>query len=517
MLEQKQFISAIAQIAEEKGILREKVVEIIEMALSAAYKKDYGKRGQIIRADFDQKIGEMKFFQLKLVVDESVLKEDVSDDAEVGDNEDSKLKRTNNEDLLKQEDKKLNGEIEILTKSSDENAIEDDGKKIKFNIEKHIMIEDAKEALRKEGAVLVKRAPELDVVEDKIKLLKEANREVGAKAAKKIELFDYIETPLEGKDSYGRIAAQTAKQVIMQRVREAERDVVYTEFKSKEGEVVSGIIQRMEGGSIFVDIGKTTGTIFFNEQIPRERYQIGQRIRAYVIKVDHDARGSLVMLSRAHPKMVIKLFEFEVPEIGGGSVEIKAIAREAGSRSKVAVVSHAEGVDPVGSCVGQKGTRVSTIINELGGEKIDIIEWNDDEAKFIANALAPAKILNVKLSGNMREAKVEVDEDQLSLAIGKNGQNVRLAAKLTGWRIDIIAGGKTVENSEKNLEKSETDEKSPKEITAKEETENKKEPGEDKIDDKKEEKKKLKKVKKAKKTEEEKKEDGVNKDKKEEK
>lgn len=440
-------------------------MEIIEMALAAAYKKDYGKRGQIIRADFNPKTNEMKFFQLKLAVDESVLREETDDDAEAGDNE----------EFLKRESKKADEAIEIPAKSEDENAEEAEGKKIKFNSEKHIMIEDAKKALKKEGAILVKRAPELDEAEDKIKLLKEAKREIGVKAVKKIELFDYIETPLESKDSYGRIAAQTAKQVIMQRVREAERDVIYTEFKSKEGEVVSGIVQRMEGGSIFVDIGKTTGVMFFNEQIPQERYRIGQRIRAYVLKVEHDVRGSLVMLSRSHPKMVIKLFEFEVPEIGGGSVEIKAIAREAGSRSKIAVVSHAEGVDPVGSCVGQKGTRVSTIINELGGEKIDIIEWNKEEAKFIANALAPAKISNVKLSGNTREAKVEVDEDQLSLAIGKNGQNVRLAAKLTGWRIDIIAGGKVVENSEKDIEASEAIEGSKKEISA----ENKKERAED--------------------------------------
>ena len=499
MLDQKQFISAIAQIAEEKGILRERVVEIIEMALSAAYKKDYGKRGQIIRADFNPKTNEMKFFQLKMVVDESVLREETDEDAEAGDNE----------EFLKREDKKPKDEIEISAKSGDENAEEEDGKKIKFNIEKHIIMEDAKRALKKEAAVLVKRAPELDEVEDKIKLLKEAKREIGAKAVKKIELFDYIETPLESKDSYGRIAAQTAKQVIMQRVREAERDVVYTEFKSKEGEVVSGIVQRMEGGSIFVDVGKTTGIMFFNEQIPQERYHIGQRIRAYVVKVEHDARGSLVMLSRSHPKMVMKLFEFEVPEIGGGSVEIKAIAREAGSRSKVAVVSNAEGVDPVGSCVGQKGSRVSTIINELGGEKIDIIEWDSDEAKFIANALAPAKILNVKLSGNIREAKVEVDEDQLSLAIGKNGQNVRLAAKLTGWRIDIIAGGKVVEKSEKDIEAPEAVEKPEKEISAKEETENKKETEKDETGDKKEsgkeEKKKPKKPKKAEKAGEEKK------------
>ncbi len=440
MLDQKQFISAVTQIAEEKGIPEDKIVETIEMALSAAYKKDYGQRGQMVRVDFDIKTGNMKFFQLKLVVDESILREEKEE--EEGEGEEGAEPKE-----------------ETVPKEIDE----EEERKVKFNDEKHVMIVDAKRDLLKGRAVLVRHTEEIEEAEDKIQVLKDAEREKGKKASDGVEIYDYIELPLKSQDSYGRIAAQTAKQVIMQRIREAERDVVFSEFKSREGEVVSGSVQRMEGGSIFVDIGRATGIMFFNEQIPGERYNIGQRVRAYIIKVERDAKGSLVALSRSHPRMVTKLFEFEVPEIESGTVEIKSISREAGSRSKIAVFSDTEGVDPVGSCVGQKGTRVSTIINELGGEKIDIIEWSEDQTKFIANALAPAKVSSVKLKEETREAKVEVDEDQLSLAIGKRGQNVRLAAKLTGWKIDIIAGGKKVEDEEKEDEKEDKKEKGKKE------------------------------------------------------
>lgn len=433
MLDQKQFISAITQIAEDKGIPEDKVIEVVEMAISAAYKKDYGKRGQMIRVDFIPKTGNMKFFQLKLVVDESVLREEKEDE--------------DNEEIVSDNGKSSDREANREEKA-EEYDDEDGEKKIKFNAEKHIMIDEAKKLLKKKEASLVSRTQEIEQTEDKVKELKNAKREKGDDAARKVKNFDYIETPLESKDIYGRIAAQTAKQVIMQRIREAEREVIFGEYKSKEGEVVSGIVQRVERGNVFVDIGKTTGVMFFGEQIPHERYRIGQRLRALIIKVERDAKGSLIVLSRSHPKMVMKLFEFEVPEIESGSVEIKAIAREAGSRSKVAVVSSAEGVDPVGSCVGQKGTRVATIINELGGEKIDIIAWNESPEKFIANALSPAKIIGVKVTEEKKEARVEVDEDQLSLAIGKSGQNVRLAAKLTGWRIDIVSGEKKVSSEE---------------------------------------------------------------------
>lgn len=363
-MNKKPFASAIEQICEEKGISEEKVIETIEMALAAAYKKEYNRKGQNIKVDFNLKTGQMKVCQIKLIVDETMLRP-----------EDETLEEIeNNEDIPEEE------------------------RKIKFNPEKHIMVKEAKK---------------------------------GAKPG------DEVEFPLEVTYDFGRIAAQTAKQVIIQRIREAERDAVFEEYKEKEGQIVSGIVQRIEKGNIFVDIGKTTGIIFFEEQIPKEKYRIGQRIKAYVTEVQKDSRGPSIILSRAHPKMVSHLFELEVPEIASGTVEIKSIAREAGSRSKIAVVSTEERVDPIGSMIGQKGTRVQAVINELGGEKIDIVEWSENPVDFISQALSPAKVSEVKIRKDKNEAKITVPEDQLSLAIGVKGQNVRLAAKLTGWKIDI--------------------------------------------------------------------------------
>lgn len=280
---------------------------------------------------------------------------------------------------------------------------EDDGK-IKFNPEKYIVLEEAK------------------------------------KINKKLKVGDEMVINRESKTDFGRIAAQTAKQVIIQRLREFEREAIFTDFKKKEGEVVSGVIQRIEGNMVYIDIGRTNGLLIPAEQLFQDNYRIGQRLRLLVLRVEETNRGPMVLLSRSHPKLVHKLFEFEVPEIEAGSVEIKSIAREAGSRSKIAVASNEDGVDPIGSLVGQKGVRVQTVINELGGEKIDIIEWNENSAKFIANALSPAKIIDVKiLNEQYRHALAEVADDQFSLAIGKRGQNVRLAAKLTGWKIDVRA------------------------------------------------------------------------------
>ena len=243
-------------------------------------------------------------------------------------------------------------------------------------------------------------------------------------------------TPVAGTN-YGRIAAQTAKQVIIQKLREAERNVQFSDFKAKERTLQNGIVQRIEGDTILIDMGKATGVLFPSEQIRGEKYALGQRMKVLVLHVEPATKGPKITLSRSHPDMVRKLFELEVPEIFNGSVEIKAVAREAGSRSKIAVYSNQEGIDPIGSCVGQKGSRVQTVMAELGNEKIDIIEWSEDPVKFIANSLSPAKILNVQLDEDAKEAKVGVLEDQLSLAIGKAGQNVRLAARLTGWKIDI--------------------------------------------------------------------------------
>jgi len=379
--------AALQQLETEKGVSKDKIIATIEDALSAAYKKDFGKKSQIVHAKFNPESGEMSFAQAKYVVDESMLKpeDDTSDE-----NEEEEVKE---------------GEI----------------KKIRFNPEHHIMLEEAK------------------------------------KIKKNAKAGDEITFPLETKENFGMIAAQTAKQVIIQRIREAEKESIYDEFKKRQGEIISGIVQRMEGGNVFVDLGRATAILPREEQIRGERYRIGERTRALLFLVEETHRGINLFLSRSHPKFIAKLFEIEIPEISNGAVEIKNIAREAGSRSKIAVVSKQEGIDPVGSCVGQKGVRISTIISELGGEKIDIIEWSDIPEELIGNALSPAKIIEVKANEKTREAEVTVDEDQLSLAIGKMGQNVRLAAKITGWKIDIKSkAGEVVAQANEEGEVTET-------------------------------------------------------------
>lgn len=387
-MDQKQFLSAMAQIAEEKGISQEQIIETLEMAIAAAYKRDYGKKGQNIKVKFDAKTGEIQVFQIFLVVDESMLREETEEEA--------------------------------LKPDSEESGSGDEGedKKIKFNPYKHMMAEEAK------------------------------------KIKKSVKPGEEVQVKLEAHAEYGRIAAQTAKQVIVQRLREAEREMIFNEYKDKEGEVVSAIVQRIEGRNIFLDIGKTTGILFSEEQIPGEKFFISQRLRMYILKVEKSPKGANIVLSRAYPKLVSRLFAIEVPEISAGVVQIKSIAREPGSRTKIAVYTEEEGVDPVGSCVGQKGSRVQTVINELGGEKIDIIEWSEDTEKYIANSLSPAKILDVEIDKKKRIALAIVPEDQLSLAIGQRGQNVRLAAKLTGWKIDVKSERMIKEEKKKSRPKS---------------------------------------------------------------
>jgi len=366
MLDLKTFKSALEQLEEERKIPKEKILDAIEQAMAAAYKKDYGKRGQIIRAKFDLETGKTDFFQVKIVVDETVVKITEGDEEEK------------------------------------EYSIKEDGdERVHFNSEHHIMLEDAK------------------------------------KIKKGVEINDEIIFPLETKDDYGRIAAQTAKQVIIQKIREAERTSIMDEYGTKEGEIVSGVVQKIERGNIYIDFNRATGILPVEEQIPGEYWERSRRIRAYLYSVEDTPRGINLRLSRAHPKFIEKLFSVEAPEIQNGVVEIKAVAREAGARSKIAVHSNDEHIDPVGSCVGQKGTRVNTVTQELGGEKIDIIPWSEDPKVFISNSLSPAKVISIEIDEKERKAVVEVSEDQLSLAIGKGGQNVRLAAKLTGWRIDI--------------------------------------------------------------------------------
>lgn len=376
MFDLKVIHSVLSQMEEERGIPKEKIIEAIEMALATAYKKEYGKRGQIVRAAFDINTGTAQFLQVKKVVDDSTVIFD-----EEG-NDDEPVETTGDE-------------------------------KERYNSEHHILIEDAK------------------------------------KIKKDAKLGDEIVFPLEAKSDYGRIAAQTAKQVIIQKIREAEKVSVLADYGQKEGEIVNGTVQRMERGNIFVDMGRASGLLPYEEQIPGEHYKQGERVRMYLSRVEETPKGIFLRLSRAHPKFLSKLFEIEVPEIAGGAVEIKAIAREAGSRSKIAVASNDSHIDPVGSMVGQRGVRVSTVMSELGGEKIDIIEWAAEPEKFIEDSLSPAKVLKVTLNKEEMKATVEVAEDQQSLAIGKGGQNVRLAAKLTGWKIDIqskkVEGGEVKE------------------------------------------------------------------------
>ena len=376
----KSFKTALGQIAESRGISPEKVIETIEAAIATAYKKDYGEKGQKIKAQFNPVSGDVKFWQIKLVVDDSMLYTE--------------------EEIEELKEKRM--------EFSEEPAKEgEEPKKFVFNPEKHIMLGDAQ---------------------------KDYPLPAGRQA--KWQAGEEIEIPLVSKQDYGRIAAQTAKQVILQKIREAEKETITTEYKSKEGEIVSGVVQRIEGHTVFVDIGKTLGILNREEQIPGEFYRPGQRLKFYMLKVEDTPKGSVVMLSRAYPKLISKLFELEVPEVSSGIVVIKSIAREPGFRTKVAVESKEENVDPIGSMVGQRGTRIMAVINELGGEKIDVIQWEKEPNKFIANALAPAKIVEVKIE-EKNTAVVFVPADQLSLAIGKDGRNVRLAANLTGWKIDI--------------------------------------------------------------------------------
>jgi len=406
----KNFVSAIAQIAEEKGISPEKVLETIEMAIAAAYKKDYGGKGQIIKCKLDSESGKVRFWQVKLVVNEKM----IYSEAELSQMEAKAEKRTKSsstEELEKLKEKKAPAE-----------EFGEGVKKVRFNSEKHIMLAEAK------------------------------------KINPKIKPGEELEFILEPKGDFGRIAAQTAKQVIMQKIREAERESIFTEYKSKEGEMISGIVQRIEGRNVFLDIGKTLGILIKEEQVPGEFYRPGQRLKVFVLKIEETSKGPIIFLSRAYPRLVSKLFELEVPEISAGQVEIKSIAREPGSRSKIAVVSTVGGIDPIGASVGQRGTRVQAVINELGGEKIDIIEYSEEPEKYIANALSPAKVLEVKIQPKNKALAI-VPEDQLSLAIGKDGQNVRLAAKLTGWKIDVRSPEKLEEEKSETEEKKETEKK----------------------------------------------------------
>ncbi len=297
------------------------------------------------------------------------------------------------------------------------------------------------------GAIQVYVSKEVvEEVEDPMTQIETVKADRVKKGAKVGDMVEILDVPAD----FGRIAAQTAKQVIIQRIREAERDMIFDEFKDKEGELVNAVVQRVEGDTVIADLGKATGIMYRSEQMAGEHYYPGQRMKVFVLRVESSSRGPQIVISRSHPEMVKKLFEMEVPEILAGTIEIKAIAREGGERTKIAVATDQESIDPVGALVGQRGSRVQSVMSEIGDEKIDIILWDPDIKTYIKNALSPAKVIDIDADEKEKKAVVKVPEDQLSLAIGKKGQNVRLAAKLTGWNVDIAGADESgVETIEK--------------------------------------------------------------------
>lgn len=336
------FAAAINQLADERGLPKDIIIETIEAAVAAAYRKDYGNPDETVIAKLDEESGQFKVRQTFEVIEEPE------------------------------------------------------------NIHSQLTVDQAEEY--KKGA----------------------------------KLGDIIEIELEPHEDFGRIAAQTAKQVISQRLREAEKEILYAEYKDKQGQLINGYVQQVEGPNVILNIGKLNGLMIASDQIPGQHYYPGQRLKVLVYTVEETPRGPRVLVTRSSAEFITKLFELEVPEIANAAVEVKAISREAGVRTKMAVSSNQPGLDPVGSCVGQRGTRVQAVLSEIGEEKIDIILWNESIEQLITNALSPAKIEKILLKKKAKSASVKVPNDQLSLAIGKNGQNVRLASKLTGWEIDIL-------------------------------------------------------------------------------
>lgn len=374
---------SIEQICQEKKLSKEQVLEAIEQALAAAYRKDFGHKLQNIKVEFDPATGKMKVFDEKTVV-ENIPEE-------------------------KQPEKKDEQEEE----------------KKHFNPKTEIQISEAK------------------------------------KNKKSYKLGDVIKQELEIPADFGRIAAQTAKQVIIQRLREAERQTIFEKYSALVGSVVNGIIQRKERQTIFVDLSDATAVMPYHEQVQEEKYWLDQKLKVYMVSINKTSKGPEIIVSRRHPDILKESFKLEIPEVANGTVEIKSIAREPGARSKVAVWTKEESVDAIGACIGQRGVRIQTIITEIGGEKIDIIEYSDDLEKFIANSLAPAKISCLEINKKEKTALAKVKKNQLSLAISKAGQNVRLAAKLTGWKINVQGTEEKdeEEKDEKKAPKKETKEK----------------------------------------------------------
>jgi len=374
---------AIQFLCDEKNLSYDSVMEAIEFALAAAYRKDFGNKQQNIKVKFDPETGDMQVWDIKNVV------KDIAEDVLLSAQEELTARR----EKARQENRELTDE-EIADLP-------------RFNPKTEIMLSEAKKI--KKGA----------------------------------KLEDVLEIVLEIPHDFGRMAAQTAKQVIIQKIREAERTMVFSDFKGQEGQLIVGTIQRMEARKVLVDLGKVTGVLPSDQQVSRDHYRPGARMKFFILSVQMTARGPEIVLSRSNPGIVKEIFRQEIPEIGENLIEIKGIAREAGFRSKVAVSANDESIDPIGSCIGQRGGRINTIIEEMGGEKIDIILYSAKDSEYIAHALSPAKVLDVKLGAPEKVAEVTVASDQFSLAIGRNGQNVRLAAELTGWKINVNDAGGT--------------------------------------------------------------------------
>ncbi|MFA5935959.1 MAG: transcription termination factor NusA [Patescibacteria group bacterium] len=394
---------AMRQICEEKNIAYESVLETVEAALAAAYRKDFGSKNQNIKVQFDPEsydgaTGGIRIFDVKTVVEDVELPDDYFERFEAAH---APKKR-----------EEMGGRPRIVEAPTSVSVEAEE--EFVFNPKTMIMLSDARDL-----------KPDAQIGEE-------------------------IRVELSIPTAFGRMAAQTAKQVVMQKLREAERDVIYNDFKGREGELMNVTVQRREGRIVLIDLGRATGVLLPEDQIETERYFPGTRLKALLREVSMTTKGPEIRLSRSSPGVVAALFAQEIPEILSGVVEIKNIAREAGSRTKVAVTTNDDAIDPIGSCIGQRGTRIQTIIRELGGEKVDVILWSPSEAEYISAALSPAKVLHVDLNQEDHLATVKVMPDQLSLAIGKGGQNVRLAAKLTNWKITIAEeGGRAVADSEK--------------------------------------------------------------------
>lgn len=402
---------AIEEICAEKNIPYDSVIETIEAALAVAYRKDFGEPNENVLVEFNVDDGTSKVFDIKTVIEDALYEEFQAEQKRREEAEAAGTLETYLAEKRAEEEAKRLAEAPMAATEPPPVTPATVVPEERFDPKKHIALSEAK------------------------------------KIDKKYAVGDEIQTELFPPVAYGRMAAQTAKQVVIQRIREAERDIVYKEFKGREGELLTAMVQRVEGRMVLIDLGHTTAIMPPPEQVQRERYRPGDRIKVYLVSVNMGPRGPEIVVSRSHPEMVRKLFTFEVPELQNNSVQIKSIAREAGLRTKIAVFSDAKNIDPVGSLVGQRGTRVQTVISELGGEKLDIIEWSDDPVKYITNALSPAKVISIKLNDTEHSCIAEVKDDQLSLAIGKSGQNVRLAAKLTGWKIDLVGDSGAVPTS----------------------------------------------------------------------